>query len=113
MCRWEGLRKARLIELQATRQLLVYTRHIDSRAENVHTVKKGVEAVLVASKEVSVVVTAGGRRSVVHRMQDVALCRLTEQRQRMMLVREQLQTSCDVGNAGGHSAPKFRLVFRY
>jgi len=54
-----GLRKARLIELQATHQLLVYTRHIDSRGENVHTVKNGPEGVLVASEEVSVVVTAG------------------------------------------------------
>jgi len=65
MCRWEGLRKARLIELQATRQLLVYTRHIDSRGENVHTVKKGVEGVLVASKEVSIVVTAGETKYLV------------------------------------------------
>jgi len=65
MCRWEGLRKARLIELQGTHQLLVYTRHIDSPGENVHTLKKGVEAVLVAIKEVSIVVTSGKTKYVV------------------------------------------------
>jgi hypothetical protein len=59
MCRWEGLRRARLIELQATHQLLVYTRHTDLRGGNVHTVKTGVDGVLVASKEGSIVVTAG------------------------------------------------------
>lgn len=63
MCRWEGLRKARLIELQATHQLLVYIHHIDSRGENVHTVKKGVEGLLVASRGVSIVVTAKGKLS--------------------------------------------------
>jgi hypothetical protein len=65
MCRWKGLRKARLIELQATHQLLVYTRHIDSRGENVHTVKKGAEGVLVVSKEVSIVATGEKTKYVV------------------------------------------------
>ena len=53
--------------MQATHQFLVYTRHIDSRGENVHTMKNGEEGVLVASKEVSIarVVTAGKTKHVV------------------------------------------------
>jgi hypothetical protein len=62
MCRWEGLRKARLIWVAYDTSASGLHTQYWLRGENVHIVKKGVEAVLVASEEVSIVVNAGNTK---------------------------------------------------